>query len=130
MTKITEREIMNNLIMLADTGSCEIGADEFKAYAEKKLASLERRMETEKARRAAKAAAADELTETVYNLLTDEPVSAEDLLDKLSDVEDISKGKIVNRLTKLFKADRIVKSKVRTKNEDGKSVEKTMYARA
>lgn len=129
MTKITERDILANLITLAETGSCELTPEDIKTYAEKKLASLERRSETEKARRAAKAAANDELTETIFNMLTDEPMSAEDILEKLND-EELTKGKVVSKLTKLFKTDRIVKSKARSKNEDGKTVEKTMYARA
>ena len=82
----------------------------------------------DKKRREAKAAESDEITEAVYEVLTDEPMSAEEILDKLD--LDMPKSKLIPKLTKLVKAERAVKSKKRCKNDEGKSSEKTMYARA
>ena len=89
---------------------------------------MDKRAAADKKRREAKAAESDEITEAVYEVLTDEPMSAEEILDKLG--LDMPKSKLIPKLTKLVKAERAVKSKKRYKNDEGKSSEKTMYARA
>ena len=55
-------------------------------------------------------------------------VTKREILDKLG--LDMPKSKLIPKLTKLVKAERAVKSKKRCKNDEGKSSEKTMYARA
>ena len=89
---------------------------------------MDKRAEADKKRREAKAAENDEITEAVFAVMTDEPMSAEEILERL-DI-DLPKTKLIPKLTKLVSAERVVKSKKRYKNEDGKSAEKTMYARA
>ena len=109
---VTKREILEGLITLAETGEC----------------TMDKRAAADKKRREAKAAESDEITEAVYEVLTDEPMSAEEILDKLG--LDMPKSKLIPKLTKLVKAERAMKSKKRCKNDEGKSSEKTMYARA
>lgn len=128
MEKISKRDILNGLITLATTGTCELTDTDIQMYAEKELAAMDKRAEADKKRREAKAAENDEITEAVFAVMTDEPMSAEEILKRL-DI-DLPKTKLIPKLTKLVSAERVVKSKKRYKNEDGKSAEKTMYARA
>lgn len=128
MEKISKRDILNGLITLATTGTCELTNTDIQMYAEKELAAMDKRAEADKKRREAKAAENDEITEAVFAVMTDEPMSAEEILERL-DI-DLPKTKLIPKLTKLVGAERVVKSKKRYKNEDGKSAEKTMYARA
>lgn len=128
MEKISKRDILNGLITLATTGTCELTDTDIQMYAEKELAAMDKRAEADKKRREAKAAENNEITEAVFAVMTDEPMSAEEILERL-DI-DLPKTKLIPKLTKLVGAERVVKSKKRYKNEDGKSAEKTMYARA
>lgn len=125
---VTKRKVLEGLITLAETGECTLAAEDIKTFAEKEIASMDKRAAADKKRRETKAAESDEITETVYEALTDEPMSAEEILDKLG--LDMPKSKLIPKLTKLVKAERAVKSKKRYKNDEGKSSEKTMYARA
>lgn len=125
---VTKREVLKGLITLAETGECTLAAEDIKTFAEKEIASMDKRAAADKKRREAKAAESDEITETVYEALTDEPMSAEEILDKLG--LDMPKSKLIPKLTKLVTAKRAVKSKKRYKNDEGKSSEKTMYVRA
>ena len=128
MEKISKRDILNGLLTLAATGTCELTDTDIQMYAEKELAAMDKRAAADKKRREAKAAESDEMTETVFSVMTDEPMSAEEILEKSG--LDIPKSKLIPKLTKLVKAERIVKSTKRYKNDEGKSAEKTMYARA
>lgn len=125
---VTKREVLEGLITLAETGECTLAAEDIKTFAEKEIASMDKRAAADKKRREAKATESDEITEAVYEVLTDEPMSAEEILDKLG--LDMPKSKLIPKLTKLVKFERAVKSKKRYKNDEGKSAEKTMYARA
>mgnify|MGYP002775009103 CR=1 FL=1 len=125
---VTKREVLEGLITLAETGECTLAAEDIKTFAEKEIASMDKRAAADKKRREAKAAESDEITEAVYEVLTDEPMSAEEILEKLD--MDMPKSKLIPKLTKLVKFERAVKSKKRYKNDEGKSAEKTMYARA
>lgn len=125
---VTKREVLKGLITLAETGECTLAAEDIKTFAEKEIASMDKRAAADKKRREAKAAESDEIIEAVYEALTDEPMFAEEILDKLG--LDMPKSKLIPKLTKLVEAERVVKSKKRYKNDEGKSSEKTMYARA
>lgn len=125
---VTKREVLDGLITLAETGECTLAAEDIKTFAEKEIASMDKRAAADKKRREAKAAESDEITEAVYEVLTDKPMSAEEILEKLD--MDMPKSKLIPKLTKLVKFERAVKSKKRYKNDEGKSAEKTMYARA
>lgn len=125
---VTKRKVLEGLITLAETGECTLAAEDIKTFAEKEIASMDKRAAADKKRREAKAAESDEIIEAVYEALTDEPMSAEEILDKLG--LDMPKSKLIPKLTKLIEAERAVKSKKRYKNDEGKSSEKTMYARA
>lgn len=119
--KITERDIYN--AMIAGT----IDAETLKAFAEKKIAQLDKRNASAAKRAAAKRAAGDELTEKVFECVTDEVKLCGDIVAELGD-EALTKGKIQARLNRLVADGRIFKSKVKVAGEDGKSKTLTGYS--
>ena len=122
-SKITERDILNAVI----DGS--IDHDVLVAYAEKRIAQLDKRNVSAQKRAAAKRAAGDEITEKVFSMLSDEPMDRNEILAELEadGVEGMTPNKVTAKLTALFKAGRINKEKTRVKGEDGKSKETTVY---
>ena len=90
----------------------EVTAEDVVAYAEVTLAQLAAKAAKAKEKAAEKKAAADELQEKVASVLTDELQSAEDIAAQIEG-EDITKGKVVNRLSKLIEAGVAVKEAVK-----------------
>ena len=76
--------------------------------------------------RAKKAAESDELVETIFNLITDEPQTGDDITAKI-DIEGITVAKVRARLTKLVTNERIAKVPIKVTNEEGKTLKKMAY---
>ena len=66
---VTKREILEGLITLAETGECTLAAEDIKTFAEKEIASMDKRAAADKKRREAKAA---ESEDPAYSLITHE----------------------------------------------------------
>lgn len=81
-------------------------------FCDKEIAALEAKAEKAKLRAAAKKAEGDELRSVVASVLTSEPMIAEDVLAAIEGVEDLTKAKVIARLTQLVKAGEAVKSEV------------------
>lgn len=81
-------------------------------FCDKKIAALGAKAEKAKVRAAAKRAAGDELRAVVASVLTKEPMIAEDILARIEGDEDLTKAKVIARLTQLCKAGKAVKSEV------------------
>lgn len=97
--RITEREILN--MMLNGT----IDKQTMAVYATKKLAQLDKRNSAAR-RRAEKNRVTDPLTEAIFNLLADDPLSREDVFEILKDSGEFSNteltiGKVSYRLSAL-----------------------------
>ena len=115
-TKITERDIYHAMI------DGTIDADIMREFAEKKLAQLDKRNETAKVRAAKKRAEGDVLTEQVLQVLSDQPMSREDVVAALADMGvETTVGKVGYRLTALSKPEdgRVVKAEATIGGEDG-----------
>ena len=115
-TKITERDIYHAMI------DGTIDADVMREFAEKKLAQLDKRNETAKVRAAKKRAEGDVLTEQVLQVLSDQPMSREDVVAALADMGvETTVGKVGYRLTALSKPEdgRVVKAEATIGGEDG-----------
>lgn len=115
-TKITERDIYHAMI------DGTIDADIMREFAEKKLAQLDKRNETAKIRAAKKRAEGDVLTEQVLQVLSDQPMSREDVVAALADMGvETTVGKVGYRLTALSKPEdgRVVKAEATIGGEDG-----------
>ena len=81
-------------------------------FCDKEIAALGAKAEKAKVRAAAKKAAGDELRAVVASVLTKEPMIAEDILACIEGDEDLTKAKVIARLTQLVKAGEAVKSEV------------------
>ena len=114
-SKITKAMVLT-AIKEADLTKVDFGA-------EVTLAQLAAKAAKAKEKAAEKKAAADELQEKVASVLTDELQPAEDIAAQIEG-EDITKGKVVNRLSKLIEAGVAVKEAVKV---EGSKTKKMCY---
>ena len=110
--KITKVEILN--MIKEDYVNREDYADKkvIVDFCDKEIAALGAKAEKAKVRAAVKKAAGDELRAVVASVLTKEPMIAEDILACIEGDEDLTKAKVIARLTQLVKAGEAVKSEV------------------
>ena len=108
--KMTKRDCLNALYNLVNV-DVENG-DILREYIEKELAQLDKRRDAAAKRAEKKKEASDALTEEIYGLLTDTPMTIDEIVLAL-DTEDVTTNKVAARLGKLIKADRVVKEAVR-----------------
>ena len=121
-TKMTEREIYTAMI----DGTIDFTV--LKEFGEKKLAQLDKRNASASARAKAKRAEADELTEVVFGIVTDEPKTRDQITaEVIKSGLDVTVGKVQARLTALIRDERIVKAKAKAVGEDGKTKVVTVY---
>jgi hypothetical protein len=88
-------------------------------FIDSQVAVIDNKAEKAKAKAAEKKAAGDELREVVQSILTSEYQTGEEITAQI-DGEDISKAKVVARLSQLVKAGIATKTDVKT--EDSKTV--------
>lgn len=109
--KITEKMILTTIKEVAegiDFGA-EVSATDVIAFCDKKIAQAAAKADKAKEKRAEKAAENDELIVKVQEALTDEFQTGQDIADAL----DITKGKVVNRLSKLVADGVAVKEQIK-----------------
>lgn len=80
---------------------------------------LDKKTAKNKERAAQRKIEGDELRDTISNILVDEPQTIDEIVDQIDD-EEITKAKVVARLTQLVQLGEAIKEQV--KNEDGKKV--------
>lgn len=86
--------------------------EDYIAFIDKQIEMLDKKKEASKARRAAKTAESDALTDRIYSLLTDEAQTVEEVLIAL-DEEDLTRAKVVSRLGKLVRAGQATKEPIK-----------------
>ena len=130
-TKMTKRMVLEAIRATAEAGSVDFGdvvtADDVIAYVDITIAQMDAKAEKAKERGKAKRAEGDDLRAVVASVLTDELQIADDITAQVQAVEgyaDVTKSKVVARLTQLVKADEAHKEQVKT--EDGRKL--TAYA--
>ena len=111
MEKMTKRDCLNALYEIVVNTDVENG-DVLMGYIEKELAQLDKRRDAAAKRAEKKKEASDALTEEIYGLLTETPMTIDEIVLVL-DNEDVTTNKVAARLGKLIKADRVVKEAVR-----------------
>lgn len=116
MEKMTKTMWYDELVAIVN-GSDYENKEEAVAFLEGQKALVEAKKVKAKERAAAKKAEGDELRGLVEGVLTSEFQSADALLLALNEVEDLTKAKVVARLTQLCKAG--VAEKEQIKGEDG-----------
>ena len=95
----------------------EKGEDRLAEVIDKEIALLDKKAMKSKERAAQRKAEGDELRDTISGILTEELQTAEEILEQIDD-EEITKAKVVARLTQLISLGEAEKEQV--KLEDGK----------
>lgn len=121
--KVTERDLYNAMI------EGTIDAETLKAFAEKKLAQLDKRNESAKRRAAAKRAAGDEMVALVLSHVDNEPKTRAQITEEvIADGIETTVAKIGARLNALVANGDIIKEKGKITGEDGKAKAVTLYS--
>ena len=122
--RVTEREILN--AMIDGTIDPTVMAE----YATKKLAQMDKRNATAKVRMAKKRAENDFLMEEVFNVLSEDPMSRQDVLEVLQNAyPDLTIGKVSYRLTQLAKEGRIIKQEATIASGESKNKRIIVYTK-
>ena len=128
MTRMTDRELYNSIL----EGNFDM--DALIAYANRKLAQLDKRNETARKRTVKKREKNNELTQVVFNVLTEVPMSRFDILDAVIEAGGypegtMTVGKIGYQLNKLVREGQIAKQIAIAETEDGEVKQITVYSR-
>lgn len=115
LTKKDYYEMIKGIVVESDAEN----KDELVAFVDKQVEAIDTKAEKAKERAAEKKANGDALRERVERLLTDEYQTVDDIFEKVEGT-DLTKAKIIARLTQLVKAD--IAEKAQAKTEDGKKV--------
>ena len=98
--KVTKKDMFAEIITLAR----ENGRVDIEEFCEVQIEQLNRKAEKAKERKADKAAKGDALKDAIAAVLTEDLQTAADITEKVLDAgEDVSRAKVVARLTKLVK---------------------------
>lgn len=116
--KLTKKDYYNLIKGIIENTEVE-GKDGLMEFIDKQVAQIEAKAEKAKERAAEKKTVGDELREIVKGALTNEYQTANDITEKIDD-EEVTKAKVVARLTQLVKAGEVEKADAKT--EDNKNV--------
>jgi hypothetical protein len=119
--KLTKKDYFGMIREMVEGATVE-NKEELLAFVDKQVEMLDAKADKAKARAAEKRAEGDELRATVKAVLTNEFQGIEDILPQVEG-EEITKAKIIARLTQLVKAGEVEKAKAKT--EDKKEI--TVY---
>ena len=98
--RVTKRDIYADIITMAR----EAEREDIVEFCEVQIEQLERKAEKAKERKASKAAAGDALKDAIAAVLTEDLQTAADITEKVMDAGDeVTRAKVVARLTKLVK---------------------------
>lgn len=111
MKKFTNKDRYTAIIAALTGTETEIATDELVEFCQKQIDTLDRKSVKAKEKADARKEALDELTDTIYDILTDEPMTIGQILEIL-DNDELTNAKVSNRCSKLAKAGRAVKSEV------------------
>lgn len=114
--KLTKKDyygMLKNIILTSDVDNKE----ELEAFIDRQVEIINNKAEKAKERAAEKKAEGDELRAAIKSVLTEDYQSADDILVQLEG-EDLSKAKIIARLTQLVNNGDAEKAQAKT--EDGK----------
>ena len=100
--KVTKKDYFVQLKDIVETSDLE-NKEELLTFLNKQVELLESKAEKAKERNAKKKAEGDKLRDKIASLLTNEVQTADDILAQIEDEEDITKAKVVARLSQLVK---------------------------
>ena len=119
--KVTKRDVLiaiRTLMEQDSTGmvSDTVSAEDVIAYVDTTIAQMDAKAEKAKERQQAKAKAGDELRAAVKSVITDSPMTGDEITAKVVEIEgfeDVTKSKVIARLTQLCKNGEIFKADTR-----------------
>ena len=115
--KMTKKDYFNEIKGIVEESNLE-NKSELIYFLESQIESIDNKAAKAKERAAAKKAEGDELRETVKSVLTNNFQTAEEITEAIGN-EEISKAKVIARLTQLVNLGEAVKEAVKT--DDNKS---------
>lgn len=114
-TKVMYFTELRDMVMEAEEITDEL-KDELVDFIDKQVETIEKRKVAAAARAEKKRAEADALTDEIFALMTEDFMTADEIVDMLDD-ETITRNKVTARLAKLIKAEKVVKETIKI---DGK----------
>ena len=114
-TKVMYFTELKDMVMEAEEITDEL-KDELVDFIDKQVETIEKRKVAAAARAEKKKAEADALTDEIFALMTEDFMTADEIVDMLDD-ETITRNKVTARLAKLIKAEKVVKETIKI---DGK----------
>lgn len=130
MEKITKKQMYEGMIAYFRGEDTEIAEEAFAEFCKAQIADLDKKAAKAKERAAKKKAEADELTELVHSVMTDEFQTGAEVaaavLAKLPEDTDVTAAKVTARITKLVNSGAVVKEQM-TVEVEGKKSKKMAY---
>lgn len=117
MTKKEYYDLIKNVIEGTDVAE----KDELIEFINKQVAQIEAKAEKAKARAAEKRIAGDALREKVKSILTNELQTADEITNQIEDEEEISRAKVIARLTQLVKNGEAEKADIKVDSRNVKA---------
>lgn len=114
-TKVMYFAELKDMVMEAEEVTDEL-KDELVDFIDKQIEAIEKRKVAAAARAEKKKAEADALTDEIFALMTEDFMTADEIVDMLDD-ETITRNKVTARLAKLINAEKVVKETIKV---DGK----------
>ncbi len=87
-------------------------------FVDGEMATIEKRREAAKARAEKRKAESDALTDRIYDILTDDFVTLDEIMLDFENEEGVTKNKVTARLGKLVKAGKVEKESVRSEGKN------------
>lgn len=129
--KVTKKMKYEAMVAYFQGEETELTEADFIQFCQEQIADLDKKAAKAKERAAAKKAEADELTEVVFGVLTDEYQTIAQIAEAVAlalpeDAEEVSAQRITSRLTKLVKSEDVIKEQIAVE-VDGKKSKKMAY---
>lgn len=119
--KVTKKDVLSAIATIitedfkVQVGDVTVTAEDVNAYIEKTIDQLNAKNEKAKERAAEKKADGDELRAKIEALLTEDFQTGDEITAALNDPE-ITKAKVIARLTQLVKSEKAIKTTVKVDN--------------
>ena len=121
--KLTKKDKLTAIIATLTGAGTDVAIDELVAYCENEITLLDKKAAKAKETAAKKKAEADELTDVIASLLTDELQTTADITAKIEG-EDVTVHKVSYRLTQLVKSGVAIKEDVKIPGWEGQKARK------
>lgn len=136
MTTWTERQTFEATMNMMKNGTATcikegaetvIPAEELLAWYENRLEKLDVRAAKERARREEKKTMGDELEQEIFEMMTEEPITCDEIVERLNN-DDITVGKVRYRVSALARKGKVAKTIISVVDDENKKKNVTAYA--